>query len=301
MKKHFIGTLALLPAIASVSAQTEPVPAAASPLTGNITFASQYVFRGLSQTNGKPAIQGGLDYTHASGFYVGTWLSNITWYTDQNSGVKSAPQALSAPTAAQSSPAFGTNYATGKSNLASLEWDFYGGYKSTFADDWSYDVGLIRYQYPGTYDNTGAYRNPSTTEVYGAIGYKWVTLKYSKAISQYTFGVNESRGADYIDLSATVPLGDTGVNLLSHVGHQRYPGNANLGYFTTSGGNNSLFGYTDYKLGLTKDYAGFAFGLTWTYANTKDTAPDGDTTVYMNAYGKNIGRNRVAASVSKSF
>lgn len=292
-----IGTLSV-PGM--VFAEDAPAPA----LTMNIALVSNYIFRGLTQTNNKPAVQGGIDYAHGSGFYVGTWLSNISWYTDQNAGVKSAPQALSAPTAAQSAPAFGTNYVTGKSNQASLEWDFYGGYKGGFADDWTYDLGLLRYQYPGTYDNTGAYRNPSTTEVYGAIGYKWLTLKYSKGISRHTFGVNESKGADYIDLSAAVPLADSGVTLQAHVGHQRYPSNANLGYFTTagaSGANNGLFSYTDYKLGLTKDYAGFTFGVAYTYANTKDTAQDNDTTVYMNAFGKNIGRSHVMATVSRTF
>ena len=281
----------------------DAAPAAAPPLTTNISLVSNYVFRGLTQTNGKPAIQGGIDYAFESGFYVGTWASNISWYTDQNSGVKSAPQALSAPTANQNTAPFQTGYVNGKFNQASLEWDFYGGYKGSFGGDWTYDVGILRYQYPGTYDNTGAYRNPSTTEIYGAIGYKWVTLKYSKAVSPYTFGVNESKGASYIDLSATVPLSE-GLNLLAHVGHQRYPGNPNLGYFTTSGalgGNNSLFSYTDYKLGLTKDYAGFTFGLAYTYANTLHTAQDNDTTVYMNAFGKNIGRSQTILSVSRTF
>ncbi len=288
----------------ALSIAADAAPASPHTFTGNIGLVSNYVFRGLTQTNDKPAIQGGFDYSHASGFYAGTSLSNISWYTDQNSGVKSAPQALSAPTAVQNTPPFQTGYVTGKSNQASLEWDFYGGYKNSFAGgDWNYDVGVLRYQYPGTYENIGAYRNPSTTEIYGALGYKWVTLKYSKAISPYTFGVNESKGASYIDLSATVPLSE-GLNLLAHVGHQRYPGNANLGYFTTAGAlgaNNSLFSYTDYRLGVTKDYAGFTFGLAYTYANTKHTAQDNDTTVYMNAFGKNIGRSQAVLSVTKTF
>jgi len=303
MKKSLIA-LVLVGAFAASAMAEETAPASAHTITGNVTVVNDYVFRGLSQTNGKPAIQGGFDYSHASGFYVGTWLSSISWFTDQNAGVKSAPQALSAPTAAQNTPPFQTGYVTGQSNQASLEWDFYGGYKGTFANDWSYDLGLLHYYYPGTYNNLGAYRNPSTTEVYAAVGYKWLTLKYSKGISQYTFGVNESRGADYLDLSATVPLGESGFNLLAHIGRQRYPSNPNLGYFTTSsalGANNGLFSYTDYKLGLTKDYAGFTFGLTATYANTKHTAQDNDTTVYMNAFGNNIGRYRGVLSVSRTF
>ena len=125
-------------------------------------------------------MQGGCDYAHSSGFYAGTWLSNISWFTDQNAGVKNAPVSLASP------GSVGAPYSIGASNAASLEWDFYAGYKNTFAGDWNYDVGLIHYYYPGRFDNLGAYRQPNTTEVYGAIGYKWLTHKYSRAISSYT-------------------------------------------------------------------------------------------------------------------
>jgi len=285
-----------LPVIAF--AQTAPAAGPASPhtFTGNAGLTSQYIFRGLSQTNGIPAIQGGADYSHKSGLYAGTWLSNISWYTDQNANTKSAPISLASPGAT------GVPYTPNNSNQASLEWDFYGGYKNTFAGgDGNYDVGAIQYYYPGKYDNLGAYRKPDTTEVYGAIGYKWVSLKYSKGVSTNTFGVNESKGASYLDLSATVPLGASGFNLLAHVGKYDFPGNANTGYWGASGCNNNCFDYTDYKLGLTKDYFGYTFGIAWTRANTKDAAPDGQTTAYMNAFGKNIGGDRVAVSVTKTF
>src|ERR1700694_2456994 len=65
-------------------AQT-PVPAPAPApepdwtFTGNVGLFSQYVFRGLTQTNEKPAVQGGFDLGHKSGFYAGTWASNISW------------------------------------------------------------------------------------------------------------------------------------------------------------------------------------------------------------------------------
>ncbi len=304
MQKNVVAACLVAVALPAFAQSSASAPTPEHSITGNVGVVSQYVFRGLSQTNGKPAVQGGFDYAHSSGFYAGTWLSSISWFTDQNSGVKSAPQALSAPTANQNTAPFQTGYVTGKSNQANLEWDFYGGYKSTFATDWNYDVGLIRYYYPGTFDNLGAYRKPDTTEVYGAIGYKWLTLKYNKAVSTYTFGVNESKGADYLDLTAQIPVGESGYTVVAHVGRQRYPGNSNLGYFTTSGAlgaNNSLFSYTDYKLGVTKEYAGFNFGIAYTYANTKHTAQDNDTTVYMNAFGKNIGRDRLAVSVTKSF
>ena len=286
-------------ASASATAQTTestPVVEPASPLSGNIGLVTQYVFRGLSQTNGKPAIQGGFDYNHPSGFYAGTWLSNISWFTDQNAGVDNARVALSSP-ASVGLPL----YVPGTSNAASLEWDIYGGYKNTFAPDWTYDVGAIQYYYPGRFDNLGAYRQPDTTEVYASIGYKWVSLKYSKAVSTYTFGVNDSRGASYVDLSAQIPIGESGYTIQAHAGRQDYSGKSNADYWGTSGGNNDYFDYTDYKLGVTKEYRGFNVGLAWTYANSRHTAPDNNTTAYMNAFGENIGRSRLALSVTKIF
>lgn len=100
---------------------------------------------------------------------------------------------------------------------------FYGGYKNSFANDWIYDLGLIRYYCPSRFDNLGGYRQPDTTEMYGAIGYKWVTLNYSKGIRTYTFDVNESRGAIYLDLSNLIPLGESDFSLLAHVDKHRVP------------------------------------------------------------------------------
>ena len=122
-----------LAALAAVSlfstaalAQTAAAPAApATPehtLTANVGLFSNYIFRGISQTGGKPALQGGFDYAHASGFYAGTWASNVSWLED-----------------------FGVY------SRSSLEWDFYGGYKSSFGDsDFFYDVGTLYYYYPGS-------------------------------------------------------------------------------------------------------------------------------------------------------
>ncbi|OQY67322.1 MAG: hypothetical protein B6D47_10970, partial [Rhodocyclaceae bacterium UTPRO2] len=97
-------------------AQTAPA-AEDSPhtLTANIGLASSYRFRGIDQTFGKPALQGGFDYAHASGFYAGNWNSNV------NSGA---------------------GFPSGN-----LEMDFYGGWKKTLGD-WGLDVGAIYYTYP---------------------------------------------------------------------------------------------------------------------------------------------------------
>src|SRR5256885_11310100 len=60
--------------VPGLAAAQQPAP---SPLTGNITLITDYRFRGISQTFGKPAFQGGFDYAHSSGFYLGNWDSNV--------------------------------------------------------------------------------------------------------------------------------------------------------------------------------------------------------------------------------
>lgn len=52
------------------------------PISANLTLTTDYVFRGISQSQGKPALQGGFDYAHASGLYIGTWGSNVGWVDD---------------------------------------------------------------------------------------------------------------------------------------------------------------------------------------------------------------------------
>ncbi len=106
--------------LAGLSAMSNPMlcnaqaaPAAAEPppaVTGNATLASDYRFCGISQTFGGPAMQGGFDYSHASGVYFGNWNSNVS----------------------------GLSYPNG----ASLEMDLYGGYKKSFGDV-ALDVGTL--------------------------------------------------------------------------------------------------------------------------------------------------------------
>src|SRR5262245_22953793 len=121
-KTVIAGLVATAFAAGTASAQT-PAPAPSDhTLTGNIGLYSQYIFRGLTQTNKEPALQGGFDYSHSSGLYVGTWGSNVSWLRD------------------------GGGYVAG----GSLEWDFYGGFKGTFGkSDFTYDLGLLYYWYPG--------------------------------------------------------------------------------------------------------------------------------------------------------
>jgi uncharacterized protein (TIGR02001 family) len=99
---------------------------ASAQLSANLSLTSNYKFRGQDQdviTSAgvspkdkavKPALQGGFDYAHSSGFYVGNWNSSVNWLTGN-----------------------------------SLEVDVYGGYKGEIMKDLGYDVGVLAYLYPG--------------------------------------------------------------------------------------------------------------------------------------------------------
>jgi len=245
--------------------------------TGNVGLFSQYVFRGLTQTNQKPAIQGGFDYSHESGFYAGIWASNISWISD--------------------------GYAPGSSY--SGEFDTYLGWKFALPQDFGIDVGFLRYNYPGKAPLAGfaaGTDKADTNEFYGAASWKWITLKYSRSVSD-TFGVKDANGSDYIDLTAAIPIADTGFTVTGHVGHQRYKGEnlALWGVGLPSGCGQSCLNYTDYKLGINKEWLGLNFGLMWTKADTKGITPIGGVAVYNNIYGKNIGDSTATLSVQKTF
>ena len=231
----------------------QAAPAAAKPaepkppytLTGNFGFFSQYIFRGLSQTGHKPAVQGGFDWAHESGFYLGTWASNISWLKENFS----APAAVA-----------GT-YGEG----GSLEWDFYGGYKWSLPKDVTIDLGTLYYWYPGTINPAAqvfaqGFRSSApqgdTWEVYVAPSWKWLSAKFSYSVLDHVFANNDARGTWYLDLSANPPLGDSGFTLIAHWGYQKYrgtdPRNAVFAPifrgFTPN--NDTLFTYKDVKLGL---------------------------------------------------
>jgi uncharacterized protein (TIGR02001 family) len=264
MKPHsaiHAATLAAIAAFASTALAQTPAPADPKPaepytITGNFGIYSQYVFRGLTQTDRKPAFQGGFDLAHSSGFYAGTWGSNISWLHD--AGVVD--------------------------HGASLEWDFYGGYKYAINDDLGLDAGVLYYWYPGTYSE-GVTR-PNTTELYLGGSWQWVSLKYSHAVSN-TFGIPDSRNSFYIDLSANYPINEV-LTLNAHVGRQEYKGNTN------GASNGDTLDYTDWKLGVTYAMAGgWNIGAYYTDTNAKDSG-------YTLA-GRNIGKSTGTVFVQKTF
>jgi hypothetical protein len=278
-------------------AQTAAAPAASEhTLTGNLAIVSDYRFRGISQTFGgsnfwAPAIQGGIDYSHASGFYVGNWNSNVS----------------------------GTQYPNG----SSIEMDFYGGWKGTW-DDFGLDVGTIYYYYPNnakfvgdvytsTFPATPTGQTFSQTinnwEVYVGGSWKFLSLKYFYSFTDY-FGLSSNVASAYFekgssDVTLQTASGSTGNTkgtqyLIAALNYEVMP-KVNLvgsvGY-TWLGKYGGQLDYLDYKIGVTYDWDGWVFGLAgvgtnadknWWYA----TNGDGKT--------RDLGKFNAVLSVSKTF
>jgi hypothetical protein len=263
-----------------------------------MTIASDYRFRGISQTFKGPTIQGGVDYSHSSGFYLGNWNSNVSGITYNNGN--------------------------------GAEMDFYGGWKKTW-DDWGIDVGNLYYYYdsanwngfnqsavmPAAANASGKYNND---EVYLSGSWKFISLKYSYAVTNYfgldgaqargwqskdcfsgsnctgpragfLSGINEDRGGSkgtgYVELNAVYEVVPK-LNLTGHVGH-------------TSVKNYGELSYTDYKVGLAYDLSGWTVGGAVVGTNANKQWYSGQRTVGGAAGTRDLGAPTLVLSLAKSF
>ncbi len=211
--------------------------ASAAGFSGSLTLTSDYLFRGFTQTNEKPALQGGLEWESESGLYVGTWGSSISWLSDADADISSQ-----------------------------VELDGYAGYRGSFGDDVSYDVGVVKYWYPGDFPK---YINQAdSTEVYFGLSYSLFSLKYSYALTDL-FGIDNSDGSSYIEAGVDYGFADTwSVN--GHVGKQYVSGH--------DAGGTSYDDILDWSVGISKT-------LPWDLAvdlKYVDTDVDGaDSTVFF--------------------
>ncbi len=290
-------TLACATAFLTSAVSAEEAPAGeASPhsTSGNMTFVTNYVVRGLSQTNFTPALQGTLEYGHASGFYLGFFGSNVSWLAD--AWEPAAPGV--------DSSVFGG--VTADVISKSLEIDLYGGYRNKFLDEIGYDVGIIGYYYPGKYTlDTVTYpglSKPTTYEAYAGLSWKWITAKLWYTISDAAFMVGDARGTYYGNVAANVPVGDTGFNLYGHVGVWNWKGD--VGFLRPYGLTNDIYDLTDWKVGVTKDLVGFNLGAFYTGSSadkTVTTNTGGQLAAWGNRFGDNIGDDSFWLQVSKAF
>jgi uncharacterized protein (TIGR02001 family) len=258
MRKALIA-LSVGAALATPIAASADEPA----LSANVSIASQYIYRGIAQSGGEPAVQGGFDYGFSNGAYLGTWGSSISWLGD-----------------------------TGAAVSAGMEWDIYGGYKGSISKDVGYDVGILTYNYPRKTLNPG-FLDPNTVEIYGALSYKWLTAKYSVTTGSL-FGWAKASdpnaktsGSGYLDLTGTYDIGG-GLSLSAHVGHQSVSGRSSASY-------------SDYSIGVSKDIAKFGtLGLKVTGTNAKDSCDPAALEDYCFA-NYEAGKTAAVVSFSKSF
>lgn len=256
MTQKMAHRLALV-ALAVSSLHTGSVLAQESSLSYNVGVVTDYRYRGLSQSRLGPALQGGVDYAHKSGFYVGAWGSTIKWIKDSVGTDGSQPT-------------------DGK-----LELDLYGGYKGS-AGSLAYDVGVLRYEYVGnTLGRVPGFANANTTEAYLALTYGVFTAKYSHSLTD-TFGNVNSKNSNYIDLSATFPVGE-GLTLTPHVGRQTIK-------------NGAPYSYTDYSLTLAKD---LGKGLSATLMAVGTNASQASYT--PTSVNKYLGKDALVAGIKYTF
>ena len=226
------GAAVLAFTIFAAKAADAPAPTPFVTATANVNLVSDYRFRGIDQTWGKPAVQGGADLAFANGAYAGVWASNVS----------------------------GNSYPGG-----SLELDLYAGYNGKFNDDFGYTVGAYGYVYPGAnFDKSAcpsaAYpapcatlpsQNLNTLELNAGVSWKWISYKLSVSTGDW-FGANaatgwsgKTSGTLYHDLTATWAIADD-LGLVGHVGHTEVK--ASYAGIDPD--------YTDYRVTLAKTFTG---------------------------------------------
>ena len=200
-----------------------PAAPAFADVAFNASLTSDYRYRGISQTRLKPAVQGGVDWSDASGFYAGAWGSTIKWIKDAGGD-------------------------------AGLELDFYGGYKTEIAKGLTLDIGALQYYYPSNKLKPSA----NTLEGYGALTFGPATLKVSRSFTNL-FGFAKSKGSMYYDLTATFDLGD-GWSLTPHIGRQTVSKNSAASYTDASLTVNKAIDALTLSLGVVDAKTGAYFG-----------------------------------------
>jgi uncharacterized protein (TIGR02001 family) len=219
----------------------EAAPPAAITVSGSAAIASDYRFRGVSQSDQEMAVQGGITIAHESGFYIGTWASNLGgWGT------------------------FGG---------ANMELDLIGGYKAKLADNATLDAGLTWYVYPGGADKTD-FAEPYI-KLTGTTGPATLTASVAYAPKQEALGRWYRTGADaaagvytnpgakddnlYVAGDGAFALAGTPITAKAHIGHSW--GQNGLGPNATAVSPTGK--YWDWSLGADATWHNLTFNLSY--------------------------------------
>lgn len=245
---------------------------------GFVSFVSDYRFRGISLTMRQPAVQGGLGYEHESGLYLGTFGSNVD----------------------------GTTHLF---NNASMEWDFFGGYKGKLfplcpnLSHWEYNFGFIFYYYPGGRTHERHSVSYNIVEYYIELIYKKFTFKYWQTLTNYS-GIcshnppenfhkehkmkpnGSSRGSIYLEANYSWDFYEKW-HLQAHVGYQFFQ-------------NYWYMNYADWRATLTRDFKWLNVFVTYVGTNAnKDFFDIPNNSFYERK--KSLGAQGVVIGVVKAF
>lgn len=156
-----LGAGALMASVSGAAAQDVEI-------SGNVALTTNYVFRGITQSDDGPAVQGGFDVS-AGGWYAGTWASSVDFGDD-----------------------------------TTMELDVYGGYGGAITEALSYDVGVIYYAYPDSPElATGT---QDFVELYGGLSYAFDAFEFGGSIAYSPDFYGETGDAFYYNVSASYPL-----------------------------------------------------------------------------------------------
>jgi uncharacterized protein (TIGR02001 family) len=274
-----VAPAATVEAPAAVEAAAPATPAPDWTFTLNAGLFSEYMFRGVSLSDG-PALQVGADLGHSSGFYVGTWWSNI----DKEF----------------------TGHGDGFSGGNHLETDWYFGYAHTFESGFGVNFLGNYYYYPdreNSFSSTNQGHKQDTFEMSAALSYKWFTYTlyyiptdyYGANATDKNFNVTSTNGntegATYNELkfNYTLPIGD--LNFLAKVGYQHTP------HLQGSQG--------DWAVGLSRNFSipsggkpieGFSAGAY--YTNTFDVQNE----LYYNTFdGRDTNKEKIWFFVKRTW
>jgi uncharacterized protein (TIGR02001 family) len=252
MNKHILAAL-LMTVFANHTALADEAAAAApaTAVTFNAAVASDYRYRGMSQTRLQAALQGGADVVHnPTGWYAGVWASSIKWTGDAGGD-------------------------------GDVEVDLYAGRRGELAKGLGYDAGVLTYVYPSNgLDQVEGFASANTTELYGQLSYGPALLKYSHAVTNL-FGFVDSKNSGYLDLAANPDAGN-GYIINLHAGRQRVA-------------HNPAASYSDWKVGVTKDFGVLTGALAYIGTNA------GNSAYASPANGKFLGKSALVLTVSKTF
>ena len=236
-----VGTASADAAPSSQVAADPAAPPSAITVSGSVAIASDYRFRGVSQSDRQMAVQGGLTIAHESGFYVGTWASNLAgWGT------------------------FGG---------ANMELDLIGGYKAKLSGTATLDAGLTWYMYPGGADKTD-FAEPYV-KLSGTAGPATLTAAAAYAPEQQAIGKWYATGADaaagvytrpgakddnlYLSGDGAFAITGTPITAKAHIGHSW--GQDGLGPNATA--VSPTGNYWDWSLGADATWRSLTFNVSY--------------------------------------